>query len=150
MMLLVQHEDPIKAAKLVPERLKFKQLIELGQLICSAGISDCYIPIPQGKELQIWVTNNKEWTFKFMNELFLEKVSTFKNEAARNRCNRILQDLSALCLFSSNDKIRNIVFRYSKNYKYTKYATNSSLPIKEGVIEYKRYIKWKEEMFYAK
>lgn len=42
MMLLILDENPILAANLVPSKLKFKQLLELSQLICSAGISGVY------------------------------------------------------------------------------------------------------------
>lgn len=52
MMLIILDKNPLKSAELVPDKIKFKQLIELGQLICSAGISDVYKPIKQGKELE--------------------------------------------------------------------------------------------------
>lgn len=51
-MLLILDKNPILAANLVPSKLKFKQLLELSQLICSAGISGVYKKIPQGKEIQ--------------------------------------------------------------------------------------------------
>lgn len=59
MMLLILDKNPILAANLVPSKLKFKQLLELSQLICSAGISGVYKKIPQGKEIQNWKDANK-------------------------------------------------------------------------------------------
>ena len=61
MFLLVLSVDPITSANLIPDKLKFKQLIELGQLICSVGISDVYKPIRQGKEIQKWIKKYPEW-----------------------------------------------------------------------------------------
>ena len=66
MFLLVLDKNPYKAAELIPDRLKFKQLLELGQFICSAGISDVYKPIKQGKELQEWISKHKSWTYSYM------------------------------------------------------------------------------------
>ena len=63
MFLLILDKDPIRSAHLIPDKLKFKQLIELGQLVCSAGISDIYKPIKQGKQLQEWKKILKKYIF---------------------------------------------------------------------------------------
>lgn len=42
MMLIVLDKNPILAAQLVPNKLKFKQLLELAQMICSCGYSNIY------------------------------------------------------------------------------------------------------------
>lgn len=42
MMLIVLDKNPITAAKLVPNNLKFKQLLELAQMLCSCGFSNLY------------------------------------------------------------------------------------------------------------
>ena len=70
MFLLILDKNPDKSAELVPDRLKFKQMLELGQLICSAGISNVFKPIKQGKELQVWIKNNKNWIYWYMMFLF--------------------------------------------------------------------------------
>ena len=70
MFLLILDKNSYKAAEFVPDRLKFKQLLELCQLICSAGISDVYKKVNQGKELQEWVRNNKLWISRYFTYLF--------------------------------------------------------------------------------
>ena len=64
MFLLVLDKDAVKSAQLVPDKIKFKQLIELCQLICSAGYSNVYKKINQGKELQNWIIRNSVWIKK--------------------------------------------------------------------------------------
>ena len=49
MMFIILDSCPIQAVYKLPEKIRFKQLIELAQLICSAGFSDIYKKIPQGK-----------------------------------------------------------------------------------------------------
>lgn len=58
MMLIVLDKNPITAAKLVPNNLKFKQLLELAQMLCSCGFSNLYKKIPQGKAIQEWIKQN--------------------------------------------------------------------------------------------
>ena len=70
MMLIILDKDPVKSAQLLPDKIKFKQLIELCQLICSAGISNVYKPIKQGKHLQNWILKNPIWTKKFAIALY--------------------------------------------------------------------------------
>ena len=73
MMLLILDENPILAANLVPSKLKFKQLLELSQLICSAGISDVYKKILQGKEIQNWILENPAWVYRYFDTLLDRK-----------------------------------------------------------------------------
>ena len=41
-MLIVLSKWPRKAAERVPDKIKFKQLLELGQLVCSTEISSSF------------------------------------------------------------------------------------------------------------
>ena len=148
MFLLVLDKDPLKSAQLVPDKLKFKQLIELCQLICSAGISDIYKPIKQGKSLQEWVKKHPEYIAIYMwslkdyckNNVRLKYKTVFDIE-------QIYFDLYYLC----KDRVKMIkeptttaIFRYSKDYEcFTKHPTNTELPIDECIKEYKKYIEWK-------
>ena len=149
MFLLVLDKDPLKSAQLVPDKLKFKQLIELCQLICSAGISDIYKPIKQGKELQEWVKKHPEYIAIYMwslkdyckNNVRLKYKTVFDIE-------QIYFDLYYLC----KDRVKMVkeptntaIFRYSKDYEcFTKHATNTELPVDECIKEYKKYIEWKK------
>ena len=149
MFLLVLDKDPLKSADLVPDGIKFKQLIELGQLICSAGISNVYKPIRQGKELQKWVKKNPEWIAmyyfwlkKYCVENVKGKFQTFMN------IEMIYNDIYFLCCERQKEKKeppKTAIFRYSIDYSYmTKYPTNEELPINECVKEYKKYVEWKK------
>lgn len=142
MQLLILDKDPIKSAQLVPDKYKFKMLIELGQLICSAGISDVYKRIPQGKELQEWVKENKAWSLLYFAELFdwscrnvNLKLETYKS------LNKIKWHL-----FESVDEPKNepthAHFRYAKEYKCN-IPSKTLLPIDECIAEYKKYLEWK-------
>ena len=73
MMLIITDKDPYKSAQLLiastNKNFVFKQLLELGQLICSAGISSVFKPVKQGKELQEWIRNNLYFTYRFYEHL---------------------------------------------------------------------------------
>lgn len=151
--LLVLDKNPYKAAELIPDRLKFKQLLELGQLICSAGISDVYKPIKQGKELQEWVKNNRLWVYRFMTCLWI-KVVVKTNIKLKTMVDfyKIRQNL-----FESIKNKKRIsypkvaIFRYVKEYaEMTNYESNSELPIDVAIIEYKRYLEYKEKEYNKK
>ena len=61
MMLIICSEKPSRAAHLVPDRLKFKQVLELCQMVCSCGYSNIYKKVPQGKAIQEWIKKNPAW-----------------------------------------------------------------------------------------
>ena len=142
MMFLIQDEGATKAARMVPDKLKFKQLIELCQLICSAGFSDIFDKLPRGKEIQEWIKRNEEWTFIYGITLYNWCWSNTKmKEATKIKCAKILNSLVSQT--SELISIKDVVFRYKKDYKNTSYSTNSLLPVKEGIKEYRRYVDWK-------
>lgn len=140
MFLLVLDRHPCKAAELVPDRLKFKQLIELCQLICSAGLSHVYKSIPQGKELQRWIKEHQEWTFRYGVSLY--------NYCVVNMNLKIDTKIHLLlCLGSLDWKLKRpstAVFRYSKDY-VCNIPTNTELFIDECIEEYTKYVQWKKE-----
>jgi len=144
-------KNPYKAAELVPDRLKFKQLLELCQLICSAGISDVYKPINQGKKLQEWVKKYHFWIITFYAQLFryVRKNLNLK-ESTIIKFLKIQGDLSD---YYFNNKCKNrkpttAIFRYVKEYaEFTEYESNSELPIDVAIEEYRKYIIKKEEWF---
>lgn len=147
MFLLILDSDPAKSAQLVPDKLKFKQLLELCQLVCSAGISDVYKPIKQGKVLQDWVKNHPEYVAIYMwflkdyckNNVRLKYKTVFDIE-------QIYFDLYYFC----KDRVKMIkeptttaIFRYSKDYQCD-IPTNTELPIDECIEQYKKYVEWKK------
>lgn len=146
MMLIVLDESALVSADLVPDKIKFKQLIELGQLICSAGISNVYKPIAQGKELQKWVKDNPKWTLAYYNTLFLYCATILNINMSIETANKICQikdDLASFCKQSKAGKsINTAIFRYQSGYNSV-YPSKTMLPIKECIKEYKKYVQWK-------
>lgn len=142
MMLIILDKDPIKSAQLLPDKIKFKQLIELCQLICSAGISNVYKPIKQGKHLQNWILKNQIWTKKFAIALYeLCKSINMSKSTMKN----IIDIISSIPYETSKDKeIETAIFRYSKNYE-CKIFTNTELPIEQCIEQYKKYVEWKKK-----
>lgn len=142
MFLLVLDKNPVKSARLIPNKIKFKQLLELSQLICSAGISDVFKPINQGKELQQWVSKNKEWINLFMFELL--------NWAKENINMKPETDLKLTKIFNDLDRQTKItgctpksaIFRYAKEYVCDT-PSKTELPIEQAVLEYQKYKKYK-------
>ena len=150
MFLLILDKNPYKAAELIPDRLKFKQLLELGQLICSAGISDVYKKVNQGKELQEWVKNNKSWIYSYFRFLYIwvTKNIKIKNET-QVKINEILWDLYGSIV--EVHRPTTAIFRYVKEYAgMTSYESNSELPIDVAISEYKRYLEYKEKEYNKK
>lgn len=146
MMLLISDENPISAANLVPSKLKFKQLLELSQLICSAGISGVYKKIPQGKEIQNWILENPAWVYRYFDTLFIYCVDlpNIKHKTVED-FKQIMHDLHWHVKFNGRIYIppQTAVFRFSKDY-ITDYLNNVTLPISKCVEEYKKYVQWKK------
>ena len=75
MMLIICDKDPYKAVKYLiantNKNFVFKQLLELGQLICSCGFSDVYKKINQGKKLQEWIKYNPMWVLRYFTQLYI-------------------------------------------------------------------------------
>ena len=147
MMLLILDENPILAANLVPNKLKFKQLLELSQLICSAGISGVYKKIPQGKEIQNWILENPAWVYRYFDTLFIYCVDlpNIKHKAVED-FKQIMHDLHWHVKFNGRIYIppQTAVFRFSKDY-ITDYLNNVTLPISKCVEEYKKICTMEEK-----
>ena len=147
MFLLILDKNPYRAAELVPDRLKFKQLLELGQLICSAGISDVYKKIYQGKDLQKWIKLNPIWVLSYYSSLLTWCILHIKlKKETFEKFRDIMCDLYNNFKTQEKSEIKTAIFRYIKKYTETEYKSNSELPIDIAVNEYKKYAKWKENV----
>lgn len=150
MMLIILDKDPYIAANLVPDKIKFKQLLELGQLICSAGISSVYKPIKQGVKLQEWVNDDKNivWVLKFFSEL--KKLCYYKLKLNLKYETKLkIETLQCHLINEIYDRnikrftpITTAILRYKEGYE-CKYPTNTELPIEECISEYEKYCVWK-------
>lgn len=142
-MLIICDKNPIRAAELVPDRLKFKQLLELCQMLCSVGYSNIYKKIPQGKAIQEWIKRNPTWTKEYIIHLF--QWCKENKKLTNKTCNDISQIIMSMPVLFWVLPIKTAIFRYNKNYKGTSYPTDSELPIDVAVAEYNKYMEWKNE-----
>lgn len=148
MMLFVLDKNPIKSVEYLKEnsnkRFVFKQLLELGQLICSSGISNEYKKIPQGRQIQSWILQNPKYTLEMFVKLFVESYGTISmKQKTIERIHNIVNDLENYIKRSSiNEKNKTAIFRYKNGYE-TLFDNNSELPIDKAIEEYKKYLKWK-------
>ena len=142
MFLLVLDKDPIISAEKIPDKIKFKQLIELGQLVCSAGYSNVYKKINQGKELQNWIQRNYVWVKQYM--LALYSLCQEVIHMSRETRTKILDIISSIPYETHKDKDpETAIFRYSKDYKSI-FPSNYEITIENAIEEYKKYITWKK------
>lgn len=151
MMFIIASDDPYEAVDYLishtNKRFYFKQLIELGQLICSAGFSDAYKKVNRGKEIQAWIRKHAWWTYKYYKELLCECYTIFKTPEAYTRACKIKTDLLLAIDETMMTQPTTVIFRYKKEHK-SEYATNSELPIKDACRAYIKYIeefKFKKE-----
>ena len=141
MMLIICDKSPDKAVDWLVENTNkqfvWKQLLELCQLICSAGYSDVFKPLKQGKELQNWVGKNITWV-KSYGEALLEYC--IKNVKLRfETYKKIRLILSGLGHPIWVLPIKTAIWRYSREYS-SEYPTNSELPIEVVTELYRKYI----------
>jgi hypothetical protein len=150
MQLYILDRDPnVSAQKLVDNmgyKYSFKMLIELGQLICSAGLSDTYKKIPQGKAQQEFVGRHKCYIFNYfaaLKKLCLNSEMNIKPETKTKLTNI---GLDILYKTTRKDCIEpplvEAPFRYSKDY-VCNISTDTWLPIDECIKCYEDYIEWK-------
>ena len=128
---------------MIPDRYKFKMLVELGQLISSAGISDTYKKIPQGKELQQWVVENSIWTYSYFMELYEWSRKNINMEVATKlKLSCIRWDLYDYASKRTEIIPLHAYFRYAKEYECG-IPSKTLLPIDECIEQYKKYIEYK-------
>ena len=121
------------------------------QLICSAGYSDVYKKIPQGKAIQNWIktsNNNEMYVYFYMNYALYLLYNDICNLIPENQ-NKIFIDYATKMNLDWDqceaNSIKTAIFRYQKQYKETTYETNIELPIDICINEYRKYLKWKIE-----
>ena len=119
MQLYILDTNPIISASLVPDKYKFKMLIELGQLVSSAGLSDVYKSIKQGKELQAWVSSHRGYTYSYFDKLLRwSKSHIDMTEQTLSKLEQICSDLADSRGKVADKKLTHAYFRYSNKYVY--------------------------------
>ena len=160
MMLIIADKLPYKAVDYLIEHTNknfvFKQLLELGQLVSSCGISEVYKKINQGKKIQKWCFRNVCWTYEYFDYLyhFCCLNINMKKETQEKlfQINRDLRFEGEKITPYHDFKVgkhtwnflipQTAIFRYKQGYE-SKYETNSELPINIAIEEYKKYLDWK-------
>lgn len=139
-MLIILDKNPIVAANLVPDKIKFKQLIELCQMICSCGYCDIYKKVRQGQNIQEWIKKNHTWVKSYAKTLldWCEENINLKLKTYQDLNNIISSMPVSLWVLP----IRTAILRYKEGYE-CKYSTNTELPIDIAIEEYKKYVAWK-------
>lgn len=148
MMFIILDKNPIKAVDKLPHSVRFKQLIELTQLLSSCGVTDVYKSIPQGKELQKWILKHLDYIWFYYSNLYYWCTKNIKLSDKTNMdIRRVLGDLWDKQSFNENGLVEHdpqtIVFRYSKDYTNTNIQSKTLLPIDLGIQEYEKYTQWK-------
>lgn len=147
MMFIILDKDPIKAVHALinstPKQFWSKQLIELGQLISSTGISTVFDPIPRGKQIQAWIRQFPHWTLTYYKTLYTEckQIIHYKPETI-DKLDAIYYDLYEYCTIVKQQDPDYFIFRFAKEYECN-YETNQSLPTGECIHAYQKYIAWK-------
>lgn len=145
MMLIITSPDSKECVDWLVEntdkRFCWKQLLELCQLLASAGITDKMDALSRGKEIQKWITKHKSWTYSYMVCLVNWAKKNIKMSMATvYKIDNIMFDLFKVA--TDFKKPKTAIWRYSKEYE-SEYSTNSELPIEVVCELYKEYIKWK-------
>ena len=141
MMLIVLDREVNLAAYKVPNKLKFKQLLELCQLLCSCGYSDKYKGIKQGKAIQEWIKKNPEWVKTYGILLLNWSRSSVKLKE------KTFIDMAQILIntpgnFNLGSTVDTAIFRYSKDYECD-IPSNSELDINQAIGQYEKYMVWK-------
>jgi len=143
MQLYILDKNPIISASLVPDKYKFKMLIELGQLLAGAGITDVYKPVKQGKELQTWVSEYCDYTYSYFDKLLRWSKSHVNMQSETlNKLEQIGFDLADSIGKVAGKEPTHAYFRYAKEYSCS-VASKTLLPIEYCIAEYKKYLEWK-------
>ena len=75
MQLYVLDKNPVTSANLLPDKYKFKMLIELAQMVSTITCS-AYKPVRQGKVIMNWIKNNGNYTKMYYNTLLTWALKT--------------------------------------------------------------------------
>ena len=144
MMLIVLDSNPVNAANKVPDKLKFKQLLELAQMICSCGYCDIYKAIPQGKKIQEWIKRNPSWVKTYAAVLYYWCLNNIilKEKTIKDFFN-ILASIPDKC--DLNGEIETAIFRYNKKYKSI-FPSDAEITIQNAIKEYDKYLEWKQNV----
>lgn len=137
MLILLSYNGQI-AGKLVPDKIKFKQLLELAQMI-STITGSVFKPIKQAPLLRNWIKENPFFVANYFMSLFnwCEQNIKMKPETKE----KLITIFNSFKDFGKeNKKPTTAILRYVKGYE-CKYPTNTELPIDIVTEIYTDYVK---------
>ena len=62
MQLYILDKNPIRSAIKIPEKYRFKMLLELAQMV-STLTGSVYKPVKQGKKLVSWINHHRRYVY---------------------------------------------------------------------------------------
>ena len=151
MQLWVLDRNPYIAASMLTDKEIRKMLVEHLQLLSTFFIKCAlykreyfYKPIPQGKELVNWISNNLSWSILYLDALVNENIKRNKNANSYLSVNVAKKFLSDFPV-KLKAPLKNISFRCKKEYPLYNKLNKQLLPIEDGIKEYLKYHKWNQE-----
>lgn len=143
--MLVLSTDSNTSVRLIPMHLRIKELIEVNNLICSAGISSVFKGTAENKVLIEWVKRNSRYIFFYYTRLI--QWAHNKGRVPYQtyiKLRSVREDLSFFMQYNNctEESPKSIVFSYDSNYE-SPIPNNTEVPTLKGIHLYREYLTWK-------
>ena len=143
--MIVLSTDSNTSVRLIPKHLRIKELIEVNNLICSAGISNVFKGTAKNKVLIEWVKRNSRYIFFYYTRLI--QWAWNNNRVPYKtyvKLKSVREDLSFFMQYNNctEESPKTIVFSYDSNYK-SPIPNNTEVPTLKGIHLYREYLAWK-------
>lgn len=148
--MLVLSTSPSISVRLIPMHLRVKELIEVTNLICSAGISSAFKGTIENEVLTEWIKQNSRYIFLYFTRLIQwawgKNRMPYKTYA---KLKSVRKDLSFFMQYNNctEESPKTIVFNYNSDYK-SPIPNNTEVPTLTGIHLYREYLAWKLNIKY--
>lgn len=148
--MLVLSTSPSISVRLIPMHLRVKELIEVTNLICSAGISSAFKGTIENEVLTEWIKQNSRYIFLYFTRLIQwawgKNRMPYKTYA---KLKPVRKDLSFFMQYNNctEESPKTIVFSYNSDYK-SPIPNNTEVPTLKGIHLYREYLAWKLNIKY--
>lgn len=140
MQLYILDKNTIRSAIKIPEKYRFKMLLELAQMVSSLTGS-VYKPVKQGKKLVSWINHHRRYVYYYFGYLYFWGLKHIKmKQKTKEDLYSIWQSLKPL----SGKLPVYAYFRYRNDY-ICEAVSDECLDIGECISLYEKYLKWKKE-----
>lgn len=143
--MLVLSTDSNTSVRLIPKHLRIKELIEVNNLVCSAGISNVFKGTAKNEVLIEWVKRNSRYIFFYYTRLI--QWAWNNNRVPYQtyaKLKSVREDLSFFMQYNNctEESPKTIVFSYDSNYK-SPVPNNTEVSTLKGIHLYRDYLAWK-------